>query len=169
MDNKKILPISAVALIVVLIAVFLLLQQTPQTPSTDKSSDGVTDSEKTGDSDGTKDQGATDTEKDGDSGDSVEKPETLGNVVEFTMVAKQWEFDPATITVNEGDNVVLTIESIDVTHGFTLSEFGVSERLEPGKSVTIKFTADQTGEFRFFCSVFCGEGHTSMGGTLIVQ
>ena len=88
---------------------------------------------------------------------------------EFNVVAKQWDFSPSTITVNEGDNVILRIESIDVTHGFVLSGFGVNERLEPGKTTTVEFMADKKGTFSFFCNVSCGIGHSGMRGTLVVQ
>ena len=90
-------------------------------------------------------------------------------VVEVQMTAKQWEFDPSTIEVNKGDHVKLTVESIDVKHGFNLPEFGINEELEPGKSVVIEFDATKEGEFQFICSVFCGDGHPQMKGNLIVR
>jgi cytochrome c oxidase subunit 2 len=87
----------------------------------------------------------------------------------FAITAKQFSFDPATITVNKGDAVTLTIKSIDVTHGFSLPDFGVNETLTPGKTVTVKFTADKAGTFSYRCSVMCGAGHMDMKGTLIVK
>ena len=90
-------------------------------------------------------------------------------VKEFDMTAKKWDFEPSIISVNEGDTVKLNIESIDVTHGFTLFEFDVNERLAPGKTVTVEFIADKAGEYTFFCSVPCGSGHGSMNGKLIVE
>jgi len=80
------------------------------------------------------------------------------------MTAKQWEFDSSTITVNEGDRVKLNIKSIDVTYGFTISEFGVSKTLSPGQTTTVEFTANKAGMYTFFCSVQCGAGHSSMKG-----
>jgi len=90
-------------------------------------------------------------------------------VKEFTMVAKRWDFEPSTITVNEGDTVRLIINSIDVAHGFAISTFGVNERLNAGETVTVEFVADRKGTFSFFCSVFCGSGHGGMRGSLIVE
>ncbi|MAE43288.1 hypothetical protein CMO93_05935 [Candidatus Woesearchaeota archaeon] len=95
--------------------------------------------------------------------------EANSQVKEFDMTAKQWEFIPSTITVNEGDTVKLNINNIDVTHGFRIAEFGVSERLSPGKTTTVEFTADKVGEYTFFCSVPCGSGHGAMNGKLIVE
>jgi nitrosocyanin len=90
-------------------------------------------------------------------------------IKEFSMIAKRWDFEPATITVNEGDTVRLNIESTDATHGFALFEFGVNQRLNPGKKETVEFVADKAGEYTFFCSVPCGSGHKDMKGTLIVN
>lgn len=87
----------------------------------------------------------------------------------FEMVARQWAFEPATITVNEGDTVVINIKSTDVAHGIAISAFGVNEKLEPGKVTKVQFIADKKGTFPFVCSVFCGSGHGAMRGTLIVE
>jgi len=94
---------------------------------------------------------------------------TVPETKEFDIIAKQWDFSPNTITVNEGDNVILNVNSIDATHGFVISDFGVSEQLVSGNTVKIEFTADKKGTFSFFCNVFCGSGHSGMRGTLIVQ
>ena len=90
-------------------------------------------------------------------------------VKDFTITARQWQFDPSTITVQQGDMVKLSIQSMDVTHGFSLSAFGINEQLSPGKTVNIEFVADKKGTFPFACSVVCGSGHTGMRGTLVVE
>lgn len=100
----------------------------------------------------------------------VKDVETItSEVKEFEIIAKQWEFVPGTITVNQGDNVKLKITSLDVNHGIWLNEFGVNEMLEVGKTVEVEFVADKKGEFSFTCNVFCGRGHGTMRGTLIVK
>lgn len=88
---------------------------------------------------------------------------------QISMKAKQWEFIPSEIKVQEGDTVKLSIESVDVTHGIRLSEFGVSETLTPGKTTEVEFVADKKGTFTFFCSVQCGSGHGGMKGKLVVE
>jgi cytochrome c oxidase subunit II len=90
-------------------------------------------------------------------------------VVEIQVTAKQWEFVPDTITVNRGDDVRLSIESIDVNHGIAIPDFGVNAFLKPGEVTDVEFVASKTGTFSFFCSVQCGQGHGSMRGTLIVK
>ena len=93
----------------------------------------------------------------------------VSNVKEFTMTAKNWEFDPSTITVNRGDTVKLTIKSADVEHSFSLPDYKINVDLQPGSEKTVEFTADKKGEFTFRCAVYCGAGHREMVGTLIVN
>ena len=92
-----------------------------------------------------------------------------GLLKEFTIHAKQFEFNPSTITVNKGDRVKITLIADDVAHGFGLKEFNVNIRPEPETPKTVEFVADKTGTFTFICSVPCGPGHKEMTGTIIVQ
>ena len=107
-------------------------------------------------------------EPDAPSQEPVQIEAPTSEVVEIDMIARKWDFDPSTITVNEGDKVKLNIRSVDVTHGFSLFEFGVNERLTPGTTTTVEFTADRVGSFEYYCSV---GAHRALGmkGTLIVE
>lgn len=88
---------------------------------------------------------------------------------EISITAKSWEFVPATIAVRQGERVQLKIKSVDVDHGFAIPDFKVNETLSPGKETVIEFVADKKGEYTFFCSVVCGQGHRDMKGKLIVE
>lgn len=90
-------------------------------------------------------------------------------IKEFIITAKRFDFTPSTLAVNKGDIVKITAISVDATHGFSLPDFNINERLEPNQPITVEFVADKAGEFAFSCSVPCGSGHSSMGGTLIVN
>ena len=94
---------------------------------------------------------------------------TSGEIKEFTMIAKQWNFEPNSITVNQGDLVKLSITSIDVAHGIAIPDYRIDKYLSPGQTVNIEFTADRKGTFPFACSVSCGVGHRGMTGKLIVN
>ncbi|HYL81423.1 MAG TPA: hypothetical protein VEU07_11455, partial [Candidatus Acidoferrum sp.] len=67
------------------------------------------------------------------------------------LVARQpaaggWSQDR--IVVNRGERVRLRIRSEDVVHGFAIGRLGVDAGLiEPGKTVSVEFVADQAGEF----------------------
>jgi len=95
--------------------------------------------------------------------------EPTGEVVEISMEAKKFEFIPSTIEVNQGDTVRITAVSTDVDHGLAIDEYGIREKLLPNEPATFEFVADKTGEFIYYCSVFCGKGHGKMRGKLIVR
>lgn len=99
---------------------------------------------------------------------AVEEPNTASQKT-VNITAKQWEFSPSTVTVKKGTTVQLVITSEDVTHGFSLSAFGVNEQLKAGETTTVEFVADTVGTFSFFCNIFCGSGHSGMSGTLVVE
>ncbi len=85
------------------------------------------------------------------------------------LKAKRFVFLPDTIKVNQADKVKIIAQSLDVTHGFALSNFRVNEKIKPGKKSIIEFIADKRGEYIFRCSVFCGLGHHNMKGKLIIE
>lgn len=106
----------------------------------------------------------------GDFDEMIEQPDELAtNLKEFDVIAKQWEFEPSTIEVDFGDTVILNIESIDVNHGIMIPEFGVNKMLNAGEKIQVEFIATKKGTFSFFCNVFCGSGHSNMGGKIIVN
>jgi len=74
------------------------------------------------------------------------------------------------IEVSRGDRVVLKLRSRDVKHGFSLKAYNIyiPDGIQPGKTVFASFTADKSGTFPFFCTVYCGDVHQHMKGTLRV-
>ncbi|MDP2708862.1 MAG: cupredoxin domain-containing protein [bacterium] len=90
-------------------------------------------------------------------------------IKEINLVGRQWSFEPAEIIVNQGDKVRLNLTSADVPHGLAIKEYGINQFIKPGETATVEFTADQPGEFTFYCNVFCGGGHREMTGKLIVR
>jgi cytochrome c oxidase subunit 2 len=84
------------------------------------------------------------------------------------VVAKKFDYTPATIELTKGETVVLELTSVDVTMGFNSPDFHVRTDIVPGKTTTVRVTADKVGKFEFFCDVFCGDGHEDMSGVFIV-
>ena len=89
--------------------------------------------------------------------------------VTLTMNARKFEFDPAEIRVKQGQVVELHLVTTDRKHGFELKPFGIRAELPVGQPVTVRFLANQRGEFEFRCIVFCGMGHLGMKGKLVVE
>jgi len=94
---------------------------------------------------------------------------SMDNVKEINLIAKQWEWSPSTITVNQGDTVRLIVTSTDVDHGIIIPGYKIDETIPVGETITVEFIADKAGQFPFSCSVPCGTGHGQMTGTLIVK
>jgi cytochrome c oxidase subunit 2 len=86
----------------------------------------------------------------------------------IALDARQFEFAPARIEVNQGDTVIIEVHADDVVHGFYLDGYGIDTRIEPGISKRIEFVAERTGKFRYRCSVTCGTMHPFMIGELVV-
>ena len=85
------------------------------------------------------------------------------------VVASRFTFEPATITVAQGDSVRLRLRSTDRTHGIAIKAFRIRALIpRTGETVTVEFVADRAGTFDFTCSEYCGTGHARMKGRLVV-
>lgn len=97
-----------------------------------------------------------------------EKKVTPG-IKEINVEAYQYSYSPNPIVVKKGDTVEISATSRDVTHGFYIKEYGINAVVRKGEKTEIKFVADKAGAFDIQCSVYCGPGHMSMKGKLIVK
>ena len=88
---------------------------------------------------------------------------------EVDVVAVKWHFEPEEIKVKQGEVVVLTLVSRDVTHGFKIKQIDLDVQLPPDQPVEVKLYAKEKGTVPFSCSHFCGIGHLWMGGEIIVE
>lgn len=87
----------------------------------------------------------------------------------LTLKARSFAFEPEVIQVNQGDRVILELESVDVTHGVYIDGYGVEAVSEPGHKGHLEFVADRVGKFKYRCSLVCGPMHPFMIGELIVR
>ncbi len=86
----------------------------------------------------------------------------------FHIGASRFEYDPAILRVNPGDKVTIELVAMDVVHGLSIDGYGLETTADPGKTARITFTANQSGSFRFHCTVTCGNMHPFMTGKLEV-
>ena len=89
---------------------------------------------------------------------------------EITVEGGEYKFTPSEITVKKGEKVKLTFKNTGSTaHDYVIADLGVStKRINPGQEETIEFTAQESGEFGFICSV-SNQEEQRMTGTLIVK
>jgi len=102
-----------------------------------------------------------------------ERIERDGNKVTVYSTLVRSHINPERITVNKGDEVTWYLTNLeraqDETHGFTVDHYNVHASLEPGKTSTVKFTADLEGVFPYYCTEFCSALHLEMMGYLMVK
>jgi heme/copper-type cytochrome/quinol oxidase subunit 2 len=73
-----------------------------------------------------------------------------------------------TLYVSQGEVVLLQVESLDVAHSFFIPQLGIHIDAIPGHDNHYWFTADTPGQYLIECTQFCGTGHYTMIGQLIV-
>jgi cytochrome c oxidase subunit II len=78
--------------------------------------------------------------------------------------AKRFEFTPSEITLKKDVPVVLQLTSSDKTHGIAIPALNLRSDIPPGKVTELKFTPKKSGDLKFYCDVFCGDGHDNMEG-----
>ncbi len=80
---------------------------------------------------------------------------------------------PETIEAEVGDTVIIHLTNLeraeDETHGFAMYGQNVNLSLEPGKTVSATFIADQEGVYPYYCTEFCSALHLEMEGYLLVK
>ena len=94
---------------------------------------------------------------------------TQSDFHQFNITAKNYDFNPAVITVKKGEKVRLIITATDRDHGIKIAGYDIDQVRKKGDPTIIEFTADKAGTFDFKCSMYCGMGHRKMKGKLIVE
>ncbi len=77
-------------------------------------------------------------------------------------------FQPNPIEVPQGAEVTFKITSPDVIHGFHVEGTPINVEVIPGRVAVVRFTFRRAGEYRVVCNQYCGLGHHTMFGRLIV-
>ncbi len=80
---------------------------------------------------------------------------------------------PEIIEAEEGDTVKIHLTNLeraeDEVHGFAMYSQNVQLSIEPGKTASATFVADQPGVFPYYCTEFCSALHLEMQGYLLVK
>jgi cytochrome c oxidase subunit II len=84
------------------------------------------------------------------------------------ILARRFTYSPDRITLKKDVPVILELTTADVLMGFSVPDFSVRADILPGKVARVRLVADKVGTFTFLCDIFCGSGHETMNGTLIV-
>ena len=88
---------------------------------------------------------------------------------EAVVIGQAFGFIPAEIRVPRGATVTFLSTSRDVLHGFHIERTRVNVMLIPGQVSRVDHRFDEPGEHLLICHEYCGVGHHTMHGRVIVE
>lgn len=107
-------------------------------------------------------------ENTGQGAENVEGVTEEGNGDEATnsinISAANWKFDKEEYTVKGGEPITLNFENEEGAHGIAIEGTDVNIQQEGQQEVTL-----EPGEYKIYCNIPCGQGHSNMTATLVVQ
>jgi plastocyanin len=83
------------------------------------------------------------------------------------LSGSSYEYDPAEITIQAGEDMAIVLTATDIQHDFTIDGLDTHVAAEAGETAEGGLRADEPGTYTYYCSV---EGHREAGmeGTLTV-
>jgi cytochrome c oxidase subunit II len=99
------------------------------------------------------------------------------NCYDIRVSARQWAWQfiypngyiDKELHVPAGEPVRLTMTSEDVIHGLWIPALRVKQDVVPGRYTSLWFQADRVGTYDVLCTQFCGDEHSSMLSSVVVQ
>ncbi|RJX49904.1 cytochrome c oxidase subunit II [Halonotius pteroides] len=91
------------------------------------------------------------------------------NEYEAYVIAQQYIFNPDPIRVPANSTVTFFITSPDVIHGFEIVGTNANTMVIPGQVAKITVNFNDPGEYGIVCHEYCGSGHHTMEGSVVVQ
>ena len=92
------------------------------------------------------------------------------------VTARQWSWlftydngrKSTDLVVPQGRDIALTMETLDVIHGFFIPAYRTKQDIVPGMKNHLWFKAANLGNFDILCTQYCGREHSKMLATVYV-
>jgi len=84
------------------------------------------------------------------------------------LVGRIWSWSPI-LELEAGKRYKLHISSMDLMHGFSLQPLVTNFQILPGHDNILNITPTTPGVYHIICNEFCGIGHHTMVGKIIVK
>ncbi|OIO67542.1 MAG: hypothetical protein AUJ57_11215 [Zetaproteobacteria bacterium CG1_02_53_45] len=84
------------------------------------------------------------------------------------LLAKNYDWGKYTLELEKGAMYRLHLATLDMKHAIVVRELKLMNRIKVGEFKIIEFIPGVSGEFYMLCGEFCGQGHASMVGKIIV-
>ena len=95
--------------------------------------------------------------------------QTGPNQYTAVIVARAWAFSPAELHVPVGGEITFIATSTDVIHGLNVESTRLNMMLIPGQISKNTYTFREPGEYLLICHEYCGLGHHTMAGKVVVE
>lgn len=95
--------------------------------------------------------------------------ETAPNRYDVIVVGRIWSFAPNEIRVRRDAELTFVATSADVIHGLHVAGTRINLMLIPGQVTRFTYRFRRPDEYLLICHEYCGVGHHTMGGKVIVE
>lgn len=95
--------------------------------------------------------------------------QTGPNRYDVVLTGRTWYFRPAEIHVPVGAEITFIATSGDVIHGLDVAGTRVNAMLIPGQVTRFVYRFTARGEYLLVCHEYCGVGHHTMAGKVVVE
>jgi len=83
------------------------------------------------------------------------------------LISRLWQWWPI-LELEVDQSYRVHISSLDWQHGFSLQPVNINLQIHPGYEFVVNMTPDQLGDYGIVCNEYCGIGHHTMLGKMIV-